>query len=118
MTTKFDSISDMVDTIEVIVYDTVRSSTEITSAKSLGLDERAAHELFVDQNYIIIEEGNRGKLDYYGGFEYVDSSCVQVIGGFVFYSAQDERVQDHLDHFFHPSEDEDDFNSVTSREHY
>jgi hypothetical protein len=116
--TEFDSVTDMLDAIETVVYRNIYDKTQQTSAKALGLDERAARILFVDQDYIIVPEVNRGNLDYYGGFEYVGSCFVHVIGGFVFYSAQDERVQDHLDIYFHSSKDEDDFNSVTSREHY
>lgn len=119
--TEFDDVTEMLDTIQTVVYNNIYNKTQQTSARALGLDDRAAQILFVDQDYVIVPEVNRRNLDYYGGFEYVDSCFVQVIGGFVFYSANDARVKECLDVYFERDErfiDEDDFNSVTSREHY
>ena len=68
--------------------------------KEIGLDPRAGYNLFINEDYIAVSKGNRRTLDYYGGFEYVDEEHVTVLGDMVFYSADDERVQDHLDEFF------------------
>ena len=72
---------------------------EVT-AKEVGLDPRAGYRLFINEDYIAVSKGNRRTLDYYGGFEYVDEEHVTVIGDMVFYSSDDERVQDHLNEFF------------------
>ncbi len=72
---------------------------EVTS-KEIGLDSRAGYNLYINEEYIAVSRGNRRTLDYYGGFEYVDEEHVTVIGNMVFYSADNERVQDHLDEFF------------------
>jgi hypothetical protein len=68
--------------------------------KEVGLDSRAAYRLFINEDFIAVSKGNRRTLDYYGGFEYVDEEHVTVLGDMVFFSADDERVQGHLDEFF------------------
>ena len=72
---------------------------EVT-AKEVGLDKRSAYQLLINEDYIAIRRSNRRSLDYYGGFEYVDEEHVTVLGDYVFYSSDDERVQGHLDEFF------------------
>ena len=68
--------------------------------KDVGLDARSGYCLFINEDYIAIRKSDRRPLDYYGGFEYVDEENVTVLGDYVFYSADDERVQGHLDEFF------------------
>ena len=68
--------------------------------KEIGLDSRAGYRLFINEDYIAVSKSDRRGLDYYGGFEYVDEEHVTVLGDYIFYSADDERVQDHLDEFF------------------
>ena len=68
--------------------------------KKTGLDERAIGEFYYNFECIVIPESARQRLDYYGGFEYVDEEHVTVLGDMVFYSSEDERVQGHLDEFF------------------
>ena len=71
----------------------------------VGLDSRVAYEIFINEDYIAVGKGNRRTLDYYGGFEYVDEEHVTVLGNYVFYSSDDERVQGHLDEFFMQKEE-------------
>ena len=68
--------------------------------KDVGLDVRSGYCLFINEDFIAIRKCDRRPLDYYGGFEYVDEENATVLGDYVFYSADDERVQDHLDEFF------------------
>ena len=82
--------------VEAIINEELREVTP----QELGLDPRAGYHLFINEEYIAVGNGNRRSLDYYGGFEYVDEEHVTVLGDMVFYSADDERVQDHLDEFF------------------
>lgn len=105
MTTKFDSIDYMVETVTEMVNETVYNNTEQTNADRLGMDSRAGYKLFVNEDYIIVEKSESRMLDYYGGFEYIDSDYVETLGDFVFYSAQDERVQGHLDRYFNKNEE-------------
>jgi hypothetical protein len=98
--TEFDSVADMMDAVNEAVEFNVRNKMAVVNADELGLDIRAGSRLYVDENYIVVRVSNSRALDYYGGFEYVDNSCVQVIGDFKFYSSEDERVQGHIDHYF------------------
>ena len=82
--------------VEAIIDEEFREVTP----KEVGLDTRAGYHLFINEDYIAVSKGNRRTLDYSGGFEYVDEEHVTVLGDMVFYSADDERVQDHLDEFF------------------
>lgn len=68
--------------------------------EEVGLDTRSAYQLFINEDFIAVRKSGKRTLDYYGGFEYVDEENVTVLGDYVFYSADDERVQDHLDEFF------------------
>ena len=82
--------------VEAIIDEEFREVTP----KEIGLDPRAGYNLFINEDYIAVSKGNRRTLDYYGGFEYVDEEHVTVLGDMVFYSADDERVQGHLDEFY------------------
>ena len=72
----------------------------VVKSSEVGLDNRSAYQLFINEDYIAVGKGNRRTLDYYGGFEYVDEEHVTVLGDYIFYSSDDERVQGHLDEFF------------------
>ena len=82
--------------VDQLIDDEFRS----VKPEEVGLDTRSAYQLFINEDFIAIRKSNRRSLDYYGGFEYVDEENVTVLGDYVFYSADDERVQDHLDEFF------------------
>jgi hypothetical protein len=88
------------------VEDLISEEFREVTPKDVGLDSRAGYRLFINEDYIAVSKGNRRSLDYYGGFEYVDEEHVTVLGDYVFYSADDERVQDHLDEFFMQEEAE------------
>ena len=62
----------------------------------LGLDERVAPKLFVADGAIITSKSNDSRLQYYGGFEYVNKQFRQEIGDYVFYLSEDARIREHL----------------------
>ena len=68
------------------------------NAKQLGLDNRCG-KLFVTPDCIGVYKGNDRTLQYYGGFEYVDKEFRHEMGDYVFYSAEDNRVRDHLEQY-------------------
>jgi hypothetical protein len=92
----YELLSEINSKVESLIDKEFRQVTPV----EVGLDTRAAYRLFINEDYIAVSKGNRRSLDYYGGFEYVDEEHVNVLGDYVFYSADDERVQDHLDEFF------------------
>ena len=119
--TKFSDLEQMIEAVDTVVERNIRALATETQPENLGLDRRAGYSLLVTEDAVIVSAGNRGSLDYYGGFEYVDANCVTVLGSYVVYSAQDERVRQCLDVYFQRDEqyaDEDDFNSVSSPAHY
>jgi hypothetical protein len=61
-----------------------------------GLDNRAGYKLFITEDVIACSMSADKNLQYYGGFEYVDQEYRSVMGGYVFYSGDDERVQEHI----------------------
>ena len=95
----FDSLVDQVnDTVDLYI----RQSCKLTTAAQLGLDPRAGYTLYanVDDCVIAVSNRNRGMLDYYGGFEYVDKENVTTLGGYTFYRGDEcERVTGCLDYF-------------------
>jgi hypothetical protein len=92
----YELISEINSKVEGLINEEFREVTP----KDVGLDSRAGYRLFINEDYIAVSIGNRRTIDYYGGFEYVDEEHVTVLGDYIFYSADDERVQDHLDEFF------------------
>jgi hypothetical protein len=97
---EFDSVYDMMDAVSKMVEFHVQNKMSTCSPSELGLDDRSAAVLYVDESYIAVRASAAGSLDYYGGFEYVDRDCIEIVGGYKFYSAEDSRVQDHIDTYF------------------
>lgn len=58
-------------------------------ASQAGLDRRCGDIMIGDD---FIASSDRKSLDYYGGFEYVDDECRQIIGDWVIYSRESGRV--------------------------
>ena len=88
----YEFINDLADQVREMV----ETDMHAVKGDDLGLDRRAGYTLFVTEDCIAVETRNRGSLDYYGGFEYVDQDCVNVVGDYVFYDRYDERVADHI----------------------
>jgi hypothetical protein len=91
----FDNIISEVD---AIVEEYV-GKMERTRAERCGLDARCGR-VYVGRECIAVDKHNDSALQYYGGFEYVDKDCRYELGTYVFYSANDDRVQEHLEEFF------------------
>jgi hypothetical protein len=102
MSMLYNLINEINGKVEFLIDDEFR----LVRPEDVGLDSRAGYTLFINEDYIAVSKSNRRSLDYYGGFEYVDEEHVTVLGDYVFYSSDDKRVQDHLDVFFNPEEEE------------
>lgn len=83
---------------------------ECTDLERMGLDYRSARKLYVSEVGIIVYLDNDRTLQYYGGFEYVESGCRMQLADWVFYSTDDDRVREHVDRYYdrkvNPEEDE------------
>lgn len=93
----FDLVEEMSDRMSEIV-----GTMELVSTKEIGLDPRAGR-VYVSREGIVVRNGNRSTLDYYGGFEYVDKEFVCTIGDYTFYSREDDRVYDAIDYYMNES---------------
>lgn len=72
--------------------------TEVRGS-DLGLDDRIGR-VYTDgfEGIVVHKEADR-RLQYYGGFEYVDKYYRQELGDYVFYTAGDDRIDECLDHY-------------------
>lgn len=89
----FDLVEQVNEQVEEYMTD---QGAHTVRPEQLGLDERAGHSLRVAEDWIAVKSHHAGSLDYYGGFEYVDESYKCTLGDWIFYSADDERVYDHI----------------------
>lgn len=87
---------EMLDTVTTTVDSFLADSTEKVKPEEVGLDFRAGYKLFINEYVIVVDKERDKGLQYYGGFEYVAAECRTEIGGYVFYSCEDERVQGHI----------------------
>lgn len=119
--TEFSDLEQMIAAVDTVIERNIQALAKEAVPEELDLDRRAGYRLLVTEDAVIVRSSNRQHLDYYGGFEYVDPNCVTVLGSYVIYSAQDQRVWDCLYYYFARETqrtDQDDFNSVASPEHY
>jgi len=98
------------DEVAELAHRRVRNMDE-TDAKKLGLDIRAGYRLWVDAECVVIHKSHDRSLQYYGGFEYVDSEFRVECGDYVFYTRDGSRVEDAIDRYYgveKKEEEEDD----------
>ena len=74
------------------------SSAVEVSAKDVGLDVRCGRVyVSILENWIAVK-GNTGIIEYYGGFEYIDSEYKTTIGNVTFYEEAD-RVRNCIEFY-------------------
>lgn len=94
--------SDALDFCEAMTEKARRFVAQMSEvqARELGLDPRAFWGYaYVDETAIVVTKEQARKLDYYGGFEYVDKDYRREVGDYVFYLAEDDRVREHIEQF-------------------
>jgi hypothetical protein len=86
------------------------AETQSVSPEALGLDRRASwSELKVTDEFIAVPESQDRTMRYYGGFEYVSEEHRTVLGDWVFYSVESNRVREHLGHVFPELAEQEDY---------
>lgn len=98
------SLYNLMNNVDVLVEDYIKEAeaVQVTPAE-LGLDERAAyHPIYLTSEALIFSNMDRGRVEYYGGFEYVDKRAVMPLGNYIFYRADDARVAGHIDNYLYP----------------
>lgn len=93
-------IYDLIEEINAQVTEYIGNNMKMCSAEDLGLDIRCGSRFYVNEDGIAVSNGNRRALEYYGGFEYIQSDCVESAGNYTFYLVEDERVRDHVETYF------------------
>lgn len=102
METTYDFLAKIDEMAEKFV-----SALTETNAQALGLDPRAGYNLYVSEDTIVVDKYNDGKLQYYGGFEYIDKTSRYEVGNYVFYTIGedgDDRVEECLNRFYNKPE--------------
>jgi len=90
MTTACDFIETLNDQVENFLAD---HATRVNGAADIGLDPRAAYQLWVTIDSVVVRRSEDRLMQYYGGFEYVDKLHRHEIGDYVFYLGdEDDRV--------------------------
>lgn len=67
---------------------------------ALNLDPRSCDSLWLDEQNIVVEKRDHARINYYGGFEYIDTESVAIIGDYVIYTNTDRRVNNHIRHYY------------------
>lgn len=92
--------------IEMLMEEYICGECKVGREDKTGLDPRAFPGIFwFNENAIIIRARSRRVLDYYGGFEYIDSDYVTQYGDYVVYSADADRVREVIDNMLEETED-------------
>lgn len=88
-----------VEQINRTVEQYIEENFHSVSAEDCGLDPRAAYQLFVNDQAVVCDRNAIGRLDYYGGFEYVDQESRVQVGDYVFFFRDgcDDRVNRAID---------------------
>ena len=98
---------ELIETIELSVERHINSNMEqISPARvNIGLDRRSASTLYISGEAIAVPKSQDRTLQYYGGFEYVDTEFRKELGDYVFYLADDDRVAGHIERYFDKDEE-------------
>lgn len=86
-------LDDALSAVEQIAQELI-SMTKQVSASTCGLDERCG-TVYVAPNFIASKAPSR--IDYYGGFEYIDKHDRWELGDYTIYTDESDRVRDALD---------------------
>jgi len=94
-----ESIYDVIDQINDKMRERLKEMF-YCMPEELGLDNRAGYRLWCDRDSIIVDKQHDRSLQYYGGFEYCDKDYRHELGDYVIYTADDDRVEEHIAEFY------------------
>ena len=85
--------------VEELVNRYIKESEAVcVSAEQVGLDYRSGMVYVSVADDFVAVSGNYS-IDYYGGFEYIDSDYKTTIGNMTFYSGEHSRVRDCIEYY-------------------
>lgn len=88
-------LGDILESVNELAAELIEDA-KLLPASDFGLDERCG-KLYMGKDFIAVPVGRDRTLQYYGGFEYVDLDSRHVIGDFVFYHQDDDRVDEAME---------------------
>ena len=85
--------------VENLVMQFLEESEAVyVSADQIGLDHRCGSvHVSVSEEFIAVNSATR--IEYYGGFEYIDRDYKTTVGHVTFYSGDHSRVRDAIDYY-------------------
>ena len=89
-------VAELVFDLEYEIHKVIRD-LPCVNAEQLGLDYRAASTVWIDDDALIVLKSQDRTLQYYGGFEYIDSEYRMEVGKYVIYTSESSRVRDCFD---------------------
>ena len=99
-----DNFYKLVEHVNDLADIFINDNMTLVEAKELSLDERC-DRLYINRDCIAIHRNMTGKVNYYGGFEYVNKECVDNIGDYVFYNCEDSRIEDTINDYYNKKDD-------------
>ena len=85
--------------VEELVNKYIEESEAVcVNADQAGLDYRCGMVYISVADDFVAVSGNYS-IDYYGGFEYIDSDYKTTIGNMTFYSGEHSRVRDCIEYY-------------------
>ena len=83
---------------ELVMKYLEESGAVYVGADMVGLDYRCGRvHISVEEDFVAVN--GRYSIDYYGGFEYIDSDYITTIGRVTFYSGETSRVRDCISYY-------------------
>jgi hypothetical protein len=99
------NVYSLIDEVNELAETFIKGLDEVR-AKDIGLDPRAGGRLYISEDVIVVSKHSDRSLQYYGGFEYVDQEYRSEIGDYVFYTADDDRVRNHIESYYESQDEE------------
>ena len=91
------TLYDLYDQLADLEAEFEKKANFVSAAKA-GLDPRAGF-IHIEDDGIVVNASNVRVLNYYGGFEYVESKFVTKLGDLTIYSVDSSLVQECVDHY-------------------
>ena len=83
---------------ELVMKYLEESDAVYVNADAAGLDYRCG-SIHISDSEDFIAVNSTYSIEYYGGFEYIDSDYKTTIGHVTFYSGEHSRVRDAIDYY-------------------
>ena len=87
-------LGDIIERVNELAEELIEDA-KLLPAEQFGLDDRCG-KLYMGEDFIAVPSHRDRTLQYYGGFEYVALDARSVVGEFVFYSTDDDRVEEAM----------------------